>query len=264
MMSAHPRSLIDHVILACRDLEESTRRWQSLGFNLSDPGGHPTRGTANRCIPFPNGYLELLAPAGPQCKEEFLLQALADREGATSVALTMRDPSSVHHQLSSFIPGLEPPVTGGRDILGPNGPVRIEFDVQRVPTDALWPGRFFFCHHHHPERVFEVERFAHPNGAHRLRSVVHLVPTLPLAWPVALAKLGLRRVHEDSQTVRIDCDGVELILATRFALKTLIPDGLLDSLPSRPAPVLITFDASKERWIGAEQAGGVVLHLRAQ
>jgi hypothetical protein len=264
-MASERRSLIDHVIIASHRLDEATRRWQALGFNLSDPGGHPTRGTANRCIPFPNGYLELLAPAGPQCREEFLLQALAEREGATSIALTMHDTATVHACLAGIVPGLEAPVTGGRDIFTPTGPVGIAFDVQRVPSDALWPGRFFFCRHHHPERVFETERFAHPNGARHLHSVVHAVPGLPTRWPAALETLGFRQIAEDGQTLRIDCDGVELILATPAALSSLIPAGLLAQAPARPAPVLISLEADgEERWIGADQAGGVVLHFRAR
>jgi hypothetical protein len=299
-MDISERSLIDHVIVATRNLDEASRRWEALGFNLSDPGAHPTRGTVNRCIPFPNAYVELLAPNPAGCEEEFLLKTLALREGGTSVAFAMRSgeaahggdasrsreqaeqtlalpspaevhqtlalpsPAEVHQTLARLIPGVGPPVTGSRDILSQSGRERISFDVQRVPNDALWPGRFFFCGHHHPDRVYQTELFKHPNGAIRLERIVHFVPSLPTVWPVMIEKLGFRRLGQDAETLHIDCAGIELILANRAALPRLMPKGLVDTLPDAAAPVMLGFAGSTERWVSARDSNGIVLHFKAQ
>jgi hypothetical protein len=287
-MDISERSLVDHVIVATRNLDDASRRWEALGFNLSDPGAHPTRGTVNRCIPFPNAYVELLAPNPAGCEEEFLLKTLALREGGTSIACAMRAgealhgtdalrsreqadqtfslPSrdEVHQTLAGFIPDIGAPVTGSRDILSKSGRERISFDVQRVPNDALWPGRFFFCGHHHADKVYQTELFVHPNGVKRLERIVHLVPSLPTVWPAMVEKLGFRRLGQDAETLHIDCAGIELIFANRAALPRFIPGGLIDTMPDTAAPVMLGFAGSTERWVSARESNGIVLHFKAR
>ena len=263
-MDTSPRSLIDHVIVASRDLDEASRRWQALGFNLSDPGAHPTRGTVNRCIPFPNAYIELLAPNPAGCEEAFLLRTLARREGGTSIALAMRSREVVHRTLAGFMPAIEAPITGSRDILSASGRERISFDVQRIPDDALWPGRFFFCGHHHADKVYQTELFQHPNGVKRLESIVHLVPSVPKVWPAMIETLGFRLLAQDAESMRIDCAGVELILSSQAALSRFMPANLMDALPDTAAPVMLALTGTTERWVSAREANGIVLHFRAQ
>lgn len=263
-MDTRPRSLIDHVIVASRDLEDASHRWQALGFNLSDPGAHPTRGTVNRCIPFPNAYVELLAPNPAGCEEAFLLRTLARREGGTSIALAMQSSEAVHRTLAGFMPAIEPPITGSRDILSAKGRERISFDVQRLPEDALWPGRFFFCGHHHVDKVYQTELFEHPNGVTRLESVVHLVPSVPTVWPPMIEALGFRLLGQDAESMRIDCGGVELILSSRAALPRFMPTDLMHGLPDTAAPVMLGFACRSERWVSAPEANGIVLHFRAR
>jgi hypothetical protein len=258
------RSLIDHVIIACRDLEDASRNWQQLGFNLSAQGAHASRGTLNRCIPFPNAYLELLAPNPEGCHEEFLLKTLRQREGGTSIALAMDSKETVYRSLRRSLPTIEPPVTGSREIIFENTRDRISFDVQRIAPDALWPGRFFFCGHHHPDMVYQTELFNHPNGARRLARIVHCVPNVPSVWHDALDDIGFRPISAAPDQWVIECRGVELVLAERKAVGRYVPAAMTGPLPEAPAPVLLEFESSSEAWIAADRANGIVLHFRGQ
>ncbi|MFI5017745.1 MAG: VOC family protein, partial [Dongiales bacterium] len=56
---------IDHSLLGVRDLEAARRRFESLGFTLTPRGRHIGWGTANYCIMFEAGYVELLGIVDP-------------------------------------------------------------------------------------------------------------------------------------------------------------------------------------------------------
>jgi catechol 2,3-dioxygenase-like lactoylglutathione lyase family enzyme len=261
-MLPRERSLVDHVIVAVRDLDAAAARWRALGFVLSDRGVHPTRGTANFCIAFPNAYLELLSTNGPDCREAFLLDLLARREGGASLALAMDDPAQVHDALRAHLPGIEPPVVGSREIHGRDGVKPIAFDVQRIPVGALLPGRVFFCGHRNPELVYDPALFGHANGARALRRVVTAVDAVP-AWPPALADLGFRLVEAGRDVLRIDARGVELVYATPAAVGRFAAPALLPHVPPGPAIVALTIAAGEDRDVAAADAHGVVLSLRA-
>lgn len=57
-----PRVVVDHVLLAARDLAESARRIEAAYGLRALPGGrHPRVGTANMIVPLGSAYLELIA-----------------------------------------------------------------------------------------------------------------------------------------------------------------------------------------------------------
>ncbi len=258
------RSLVDHVIIAVRDLSAAASRWRDLGFVLSDRGVHPTRGTANVCIVFPNAYLELLSTDGPDCREAFLLDLLARREGGASLALAMADPAQVHAVLRAALPDIEPPVVGSREIHAADGVKPVAFDVQRVPPGALLPGRVFFCGHRNPELVYDPALLGHANGARALRRVVSVADPAALAWPPALAALGFRALAAPRGVLRIDAGGVELVYAAPGAIAGLVAPALLAALPPPPAIVALTIEAGVDRDVPAAEAHGVALSFRVR
>src|SRR5581483_6158121 len=54
-------SRFDHAVIATRDLAEAIRRYQALGFAVSQGGRHTGRGTENAIVRFGLDYLELIA-----------------------------------------------------------------------------------------------------------------------------------------------------------------------------------------------------------
>jgi catechol 2,3-dioxygenase-like lactoylglutathione lyase family enzyme len=262
-MPSERKSLLDHVIVAVRDLDAAAQSYRRLGFTLSDLGRHPGRGTVNRCIAFPNGYLELLGP-GEDCAEAFLLDFLGRREGAASIALAMEDPALVFSRLRTVLPDLQAPVTGSREIHATDGVHVISFDVQRVEPDALLPGRFFFCAHRDRERVYAPELFQHANGARELARVVIAAEPGAIRWTDAWEQLGYRLIERSGDRLRIDCGGVELAFVHPGCVRSEVSVTDMPQIPPAPAIVLLEFDASCDQRVAAAAAHGVVLAFKAR
>ncbi|MEN8183053.1 MAG: VOC family protein [Myxococcota bacterium] len=98
---------LDHVILAVRDLEASTRTLATvLGRRPSWHGEHPGAGTANRLFRLENTYLELLAPTGGGGAGKLLSSWLEERgEGPLGLAFGTSDAGQARSELARLDPG---------------------------------------------------------------------------------------------------------------------------------------------------------------
>ena len=52
--------VLDHVFAFVAPALSEVARLEAAGFVVTPPHGHPGQGTANRCVMFPNAYLELI------------------------------------------------------------------------------------------------------------------------------------------------------------------------------------------------------------
>ena len=60
----HPHNgieLIDHPVIAARDLDAARRTFERLGFTVPPRGSHIEWGTGNLCIMFPDDYIKFAA-----------------------------------------------------------------------------------------------------------------------------------------------------------------------------------------------------------
>ena len=58
----HPHNgieLIDHPVIAARNLQDARSTFENLGFVVPPRGSHVEWGTGNLCIMFPDDYLEV-------------------------------------------------------------------------------------------------------------------------------------------------------------------------------------------------------------
>jgi len=182
---------LDHVILSVHDLDGAMRDFAALGFTLSAPGLHPTRGTRNACIMLPNGYIELLSPAGPECREAFLLEFLAQGEGPSAVALAPWSTDDIHPVLAAQGAAMGEPVIGQRLIVDDGGAGPVRFKVQRLHPDTLLPGRCFLCEHLDRDRVFAPAWLSHANGAAVVTGLALTAGPAPCPSDALAAALGL-------------------------------------------------------------------------
>jgi hypothetical protein len=97
---------IDHSLIGVRDLEAAKRTWQSLGFTVTPRGRHIGWGTANYCLMFERGYVELLGILDPKQFTNDLDKFLADREGLLGLAFASADARATAGRLSAS--GLHP------------------------------------------------------------------------------------------------------------------------------------------------------------
>ena len=58
--------ILDHVLIAVRDLDAAKDTFERLGFKVTPEGKHPGRGTSNRLVVFGGEYLELISVHDPE------------------------------------------------------------------------------------------------------------------------------------------------------------------------------------------------------
>lgn len=170
-MTEFPLKGIDHTLVGVRDLEAARALWTRLGFTLTPRGRHIGWGTANYCIMFHEGYIELLGIHDPTLFTNDLDKFLETREGLMGLAFASDDPDATKARLLAA--GLHP--DGPKDLKRllelPEGTVVPEFRLLYLPKEETPDLSAFVCCHLTPELVRQDEWMRHPNGALRLLEV---------------------------------------------------------------------------------------------
>jgi len=178
---------IDHLITLTRDREGARALLTRMGFDLTERGEHPGRGTSNHLAFFGRCYWELL------CVDEATPGNAALRErgsGLAGCALRTSD-AACDAQLARTLGA------GAGESEEFTRPVRIEgeWKIARFRILVLQPPHaidayLFFCQHLTPELVWPRQPRAHPNGAFRIRAVHVAAPSLEEARRGFEALLG--------------------------------------------------------------------------
>jgi hypothetical protein len=159
---------IDHLITLTRDREGARALLTRMGFDLTERGEHPGRGTSNHLAIFGRCYWELLAVDVPTPENA----ALAQRgSGLAGCALRTSDAGRDAALARTVGAAADEPEELTR-------PVRVggEWQIARFRIAVLEPpgpvdAFVFFCQHLTPELVWPREPRDHPNGAFRIQSV---------------------------------------------------------------------------------------------
>jgi Glyoxalase-like domain len=158
---------LSQVIVGVVDLEDASRRFTEMGFDVLDGGVHPGVGTANRVIPLGDQYLELLGVVSRAEAEEHhygrsLLAAIADGDRLVRWSLRTDAIEEVAARLDITV---EP-----RQRVRPDGELltwrAAGLDV--ALDDATTP---FFMQWDRPEQYPGMLRAHHANGARRVSSL---------------------------------------------------------------------------------------------
>ena len=166
---------IDHLFSLTRERERARTFLTRVGFDLTERGEHPGRGTSNHLAFFGRCYWELLAVDTPTPENA----ALNERGGGLAgCALRTKDPESDAREARAL--GFE---AGAPESF--TRPVRVhgEWKTARFRTVVLQPptpvdAYLFFCQHLTPELVWPREARDHPNGAFRIQALHVVGPTL--------------------------------------------------------------------------------------
>jgi hypothetical protein len=166
---------LDHYIIRVNDLEGATEDYRRLGFALALPGRHHT-GTRNQTLILDANYLELLyVPPGQKAASRF--HRYADSyEGPVAVALQTGDSDAVHAELRALGVNAEPPVSGGRPVLLPEGAADAAWKNAQFPEGTPAVPSFFTCGHLTRGLVYRSQWQDHPNGARRISALVAVHP----------------------------------------------------------------------------------------
>ncbi len=212
------RDGIDHSLIGVRDLEAARRAWQSLGFTVTPRGRHIGWGTANYCLMFERGYVELLGILDPAQFTNDLDKFLADREGLLGLAFASADARSTAARLTAA--GLHP--DGPKDLKRllelPEGDQLPAFKLVHLPPAELPDLRAFFCQHLTPETVRRSDWLVHANGAKRLVALT-VVSDRPAELAPAYGRIfGATAVNLDGDSLTIDRGSSQVRFMTPAAL----------------------------------------------
>jgi catechol 2,3-dioxygenase-like lactoylglutathione lyase family enzyme len=167
---------IDHAIVGVRDFEAARERYGRLGFNSTPRGRHVGWGTANYCVMFERGYLELLGIIDPGQFTNDLDRFLERREGLLGVVVGTRDAAAAHAAWTEAGVGPQEPKALGRLVEGEDGPVELRFRNVLLPKERVGGLGLFACEHLTPELLRRPAWLLHPNGARAIRSCTVVAP----------------------------------------------------------------------------------------
>jgi catechol 2,3-dioxygenase-like lactoylglutathione lyase family enzyme len=162
---------IDHTLVGVRDLEAARAVWEGLGFTVSPRGRHIGWGTANYCIMFDAGYVELLGVVDPTQFTNNLDKVLEAREGIFALAFASDDADALATALVAAGLHADGPKALKRLLELPDGDVLPEFKLVHLPAAETPDLRAFVCQHLTPALIRRPDWLAHANGARRLLGV---------------------------------------------------------------------------------------------
>jgi len=224
---------IDHVLVGVRDLEAARSAWQNLGFTTSPRGRHIGWGTANYCIMFEQGYVELLGIVDAAQFTNRLDEFLALREGPLGLAFRSRDNERTARWLAEAGYAPDGPKDLKRTIELPGGDATPAFKLLFLPPDATPGLRTFFCQHLTPEIVWRPNWLSHATRAVSLRTVLTVVDEPSRLAPAYVRLFGDAAVEADGECLTVHAGEGDLLFVTDAALRRLYPD--MD-IPRHPAP----------------------------
>ena len=218
----HPHNgieLIDHPVIAARDLDAARVIFEKLGFVVPPRGSHVEWGTGNLCIMFPDDYVEIRGIIDASRFTMHLDEHLdAYGEGLMGVAFGTRDIAKSHEAMQQL--GID---TGEirdltRNFEHPEGWTQPSFRLC-APSAADIEGlmHVVVIEHLTPELIRRPEFLLHPNSCTGVISMSGAIYEKGRVATKMRALLGDKEVAEDS-------DGVRVALASGQKLELLIAD----------------------------------------
>ncbi|WP_158617250.1 VOC family protein [Falsigemmobacter faecalis] len=168
---------VDHLVALVPDLQAAGAAFAAAGFTTTPLAHHSAAmGTANICVMFENGYLELMGILQETEANEGWRSLLALGPGFRGVAFDSPDIEATALALSDQ--GLAPEPVRHFSRRVPEGALR--FSVTRL-SRALTPGlQCLYCQHHTRDLLWLPHLLRHANGARTM-----LAAELPAAASLA-------------------------------------------------------------------------------
>ena len=211
--------LIDHPVIAARDLDAARVTFEKLGFTVPPRGSHIEWGTGNLCIMFPEDYLEVRGIIDASRFTMHLDEHLdAFGEGLMGVAFGTSDIVDSHREMKQH--GIDPGEIRSltRNFEHPEGWTQPSFRLC-APTAADIEGlmHVVVIEHLTPELIRRPEFLVHANGCTGVCAMSGVIYYRQRVAAKMRALLGDDAVTEDG-------DGVRIVLANGQRLDLLLPE----------------------------------------
>ena len=212
---------IDHAIIGVRDLEKAKGVYEKLGFRATPRGRHVGWGTANYCLMFEQGYLEILGIVDPDAFTNNLDSFLEAREGLHSIVLKTTDAAATREGWAQA--GLEPAeVKDLSRLLEPDTELRFQNVTLDPKATADVP--MFACGHLSADQMRQPGWSEHPNGALGIKTMT-AVTREPATVVEPMGRVfGSSKITETDNTVAVHTGRGVLLFATPDDLDMLHPE----------------------------------------
>lgn len=179
---------INHVGIAVRDLADTVRQYEAMGFQLTPYSPHSAawkpgepvqpQGSGNRCVMFANDYLEILASEDPARPAARISNFLKRHQGAHIICFNTQDPHAVDARLQHEGIATSGVIPLQREIDTPAGVrtakfARIQFAPEQSPEGYVQAAQ-----HLTPENIYQPRYIVHPNGCTSLHRTVVITDAL--------------------------------------------------------------------------------------
>lgn len=210
--------LIDHPVIAARDLDAARVQFERLGFTVPPRGSHVEWGTGNLCIMFPDDYLEIRGIIDASRFTMHLDEHLdAFGEGLMGVAFGTSDIDLCHAELrqNGVNPGNLQRLS--RNFEHPDGWTQPSFKLCAPDAEDI-EGlmHVVVIEHLTPELLRRPDFLAHANSAIGVNAVAGTI------YEKRRVADKLRRLLGEAAIVE-DEDGVRAVLASGQRLELLLP-----------------------------------------
>ena len=194
--------IIDHVLIAVRDLDAAKDTFERLGFKVTPEGRHPGRGTSNRLVVFGGEYLELISVHDPEGNlfRPNLPSFLDAREGLFIFSMGTGDVHERARSVRSAGVLITDPVKGSRQ--AGDGTAAYSWTQAEIAPEEMPGSQTFFIQHDHTieERYTEPpDPTNHPNGVLGISSLSLAVKDANAASQRWTEAFGLKRVSEETE-----------------------------------------------------------------
>lgn len=196
---------VDHLVAVVPDLAAAGAAFNAAGFTTTPMAEHSAAmGTANICVMFRNGYLELMGIVQPTEANAGWRGLLELGPGLRGVALDSPDIAASAAALTAAGLRHEPVRQFSRSL--PEGDLR--FSVIRIAR-AVTPGlQCLYCQHHSRALLWQPQLLVHANGA---------TDMLSAALPDAAALAPLAALAADGMALQPGASALQLAQAPKAA-----------------------------------------------
>ena len=233
---------INHVGMAVRDLDDTVRRFEALGFQLTPYSPHSAAwkpgdavkplASGNRCVMFANDYLEILASEDPRQPAARITNFLKRHQGAHIICFNTEKPQAVDQRLHDA--GME---TSGvialqREIDTPDGVETAKFERVQFAPEQSPEGYIQAARHLTPQHIYQPRYITHPNGCTQLSSTFVVTDAADAFAKKYALYTGLPPIKDD-HAFRFDFKaGTHLFIINARHVQDYLPGTLLPPLPA--------------------------------
>lgn len=215
-MSFPPASL-DHVVIDVRDeMDEATRIYRALGFQLTPIGRH-SLGTINHLAMFDSNYLELLGYE--RGATDIRADVASYPPGLNGLVFGSEDSAATYAAMKANGVPIQEPVEFFRPVDLPDGTKEdARFRTVRLPRGTIPGVRAYFCHHLTKHLVWRAPWLSHANGTRTILGVVIIAddPTETIA--IFEKMFGADALKRQSDGIRLTMRNayVDIVNTTAF------------------------------------------------